>query len=267
MQTSVLFVVAALAANLVGAQAVLRDIPYYPAPVCTDAYQRTRCKLDLRLPSVRTNFATVVWFHGGGLTKGKKAFIEFRDRSVAQVAVNYRLSPQAEHPAYLLDAAAAVAWTFANIGRYGGDTNRIFVSGHSAGAYLTAMIGMDPRWLAPYGLKPSALAGLIPISGQMSTHFLVKKLTGDTGPQFRPIIDDFAPLHYAAADGLPPICFVTGDRRIEWPGRVEENEYLAASLRALGNKRVEFYELGGLNHGTAVEGAMPILREFIRRAK
>ncbi len=59
------------------------------------------------------------------------------------IGVGYRLSPKVQHPVYIEDAAAAVAWTFRNIASYGGDPDKIFVTGISAGGYLTAMVGLD----------------------------------------------------------------------------------------------------------------------------
>lgn len=242
------------------------NISYYSASVLrrADDYQQSQCQLDLRYPTNRSGFATVVWFHGGGLTAGRRHFIDLKDPAIAVAAVGYRLSPKAEHPAYLEDAAAATAWVLRNIARYGGDSNKVFVAGHSAGGYLTAMVGMDPRWLAGEGLCHRQLAGLIPVSAQVTTHFKVKKLRGDMGEQFRPLIDEYAPLYYCASN-LPPICLVLGDRKVEFKCRVEENDLLAVSLRTLGHKKVEFYELAGLNHGTVVTGAMPYARQFIEK--
>ncbi len=102
-----------------------------------------------------------------------------------------------------------------NIESRGGDPKKVFIAGHSAGGYLAAMIGMDPRWLAAHGLSNRQLAGIIPVSGQVTTHFLVKKVRGDKQPELRPIIDEYAPLYYASKD-LPPICLILGDRRIEY---------------------------------------------------
>ena len=67
------------------------------------------------------DFATVVWFHGGGLTGGNR-FVpsELQGKGLAVVAVNYRLSPKVQSPVYVEDAAAAVAWTLKNIERFGG---------------------------------------------------------------------------------------------------------------------------------------------------
>ena len=69
-------------------------------------------------------------------------------------------------PAYIQDAAKAVAWTMKNIARYGWSRSRVFVSGHSAGGYLTLMLGLDRSWLAAEGVRADDLAGLVPFSGQ-----------------------------------------------------------------------------------------------------
>ena len=71
------------------------------------------------------------------------------------------------------DAAASVAWVFQNITSYGGDPKLIFVSGHSAGGYLTSMLGLDKSYLNSYGIDVDDIAGLIPYSGHTITHFTV----------------------------------------------------------------------------------------------
>ncbi len=109
-------------------------------------YMAQRCKLDLYVPTDKKDFPTVVWFHGGGLTKGNKAIPDgLKEKGIGVVVANYRLSPEAASPKYIDDAAAAVAWVFDNIESYGGSRKRIFVSGHSAGGYLTSMIGLEKK--------------------------------------------------------------------------------------------------------------------------
>lgn len=108
----------------------LKDISYADE---TDAYRKERCKLDVYYPDTDKGFATLVWYHGGGLEGGSKELLEgFRRQGFAVVSVNYRLFPQAKCPDYIDDAAKALAWTFENIEKYGGDTDHIYVSGHSA---------------------------------------------------------------------------------------------------------------------------------------
>jgi acetyl esterase/lipase len=228
-------------------------------------YQREQCKLDVYYPDNRAGFPTVIWFHGGGLTGGKRGMpSNLKNQGIAVVAVSYRLSPRGQMPCFFEDAAAAVAWVFNNIAAHGGDPEKVFVSGHSAGGYLAAIIGMDSRWLAPHGISNRRIAGIAPVSAQVTTHFEVKKLLGDKGEQYRPISDEYAPLYYARKD-LPPICLITGDRRIEFKSRVEENELLAVSLKNLGHTQVEFYEMGGLDHGGVSEGGTILVRKFVKR--
>ncbi len=234
------------------------------ALLAQDDYRYQQCQLDLYIPEGETDFATLIWFHGGGLTSGKRHFPNLKGKGIALVAVGYRLSPQVDVPAFIEDAAAATAWVLENISDFGGDSSKVFISGHSAGGYLAAMVGMDPRWLEPYGYAPIDLAGLIPVSGQMSTHFRVKRLRGDKGEAQRVVVDEYAPMTYASKH-LPPICLIVGDREIEWPSRTVENELLASSLRNIGHEQVEFYEMGGLNHGTIVQGAYIIIPSFIER--
>ncbi|MDR2040979.1 MAG: alpha/beta hydrolase, partial [Tannerella sp.] len=94
-----------------------KDIPYYDETTRRqDAYQAERCVLDVYYPAGIEDFATVVWFHGGGLTDGSKSIPEaLKEQGFAVVAVNYRLYPKVKCPAYIEDAAAAVAWVFRNI--------------------------------------------------------------------------------------------------------------------------------------------------------
>ena len=106
-------------------------------------YTRAQCRLDLYYPMDSVGFATVVWFHGGGLRGGERYVPDaLKEQGLAIAAVSYRLAPQVSSPTYIDDAAAAVAWVFDHIEEYGGDPQRIFVAGHSAGGYLTSMVGL-----------------------------------------------------------------------------------------------------------------------------
>ena len=117
------------------------------------------------------------------------------------IAVNYRLLPKVTISECLGDAAAAIAWTFKEVEKYGGNKKKIFVSGHSAGGYLTAMIGLDKKWLKEYSIDADSLAGLIPFSGQVISHFSYRKMNGIDNLQ--PTIDEFAPLFHVRKDAPP----------------------------------------------------------------
>ena len=234
-----------------------KDVVYYPEDFQVSGdreYANERCKLDVYRPDGLPEGApAVVWFHGGGLSGGNRHIpSEFVDQKFLVVPVNYRLFPRAKCVEAIEDAAAAVAWTVKSIEKFGGDPKKVTVSGHSAGGYLTAMVGMDPRYLARHGLKNTDLAALYPISGQMTTHFQVvaERETGEKGVANNPlVIDEFAPLFHTTAP-ISPIHLLVGDPELEWPARVEENALLAAMLRRIKANQVEFHSYPGTNHGS-----------------
>ena len=226
-------------------------------------YQKERCRLDVYYPAKQKQFATVVWFHGGGLKAGNRSVPKgLKEQGIAVVAVNYRLHPQVKAPVYIEDAAAAVAWTFRNIEQYGGTRDRIFVSGHSAGGYLTSMVGLDKRWLAAHQIDANEIAGLIPYSGHTITHFTVRDERGIDGKQ--PVVDDLAPLFHVRKDA-PPLLLISGDRELEMLGRYEENAYLWRMMQVVGHPDTTLYELDGYNHGQMAEPAHPLLLRFVKR--
>jgi len=241
-------------------EATETNLPYRTGKL-TD-YMRERCRLDVYHPVATTGFATVVWFHGGGLTGGDREIpLPLKEKGIAVVAANYRLSPNVKSPAYIEDAAAAVAWTLRHISDYGGTTNRIFVSGHSAGGYLTSMVGLDQRWLAAEGIDANVIAGLIPLSGHAITHFTIRAERGIPGTQ--PVVDDLAPLYHVRKDA-PPLLLITGDRNLEMLGRYEENAYLWRMMKEAGNTTTEICELQGFDHGAMPEPAFPLLLKFVQ---
>ena len=163
------------------------SIPYRQSS--PDEYTTHQCVLDIYYPTDSTNFATVVWFHGGGLTGGDKEIPqELQNQGICIVGVRYRLctddrsaiNADVKTSDCIDDAAAAAAWVMKNIEKYGGDRNRIFLAGHSAGGYLVSMIGFDKSRLAKYGVDADDFAALIPYSGQMITHFHNRKQRGIT---------------------------------------------------------------------------------------
>jgi acetyl esterase/lipase len=236
----------------------LTNISYYADSVSSkDAYIKSQCKLDLYYPKNVRNYATIVWFHGGGITGGSKEIPKaLTEKGYAVVGVGYRLSPKVKAPAYINDAAAAVAWVFQHIAQYGGSNQHIYVSGHSAGGYLGMMITMDKKYLAAYQIDANRIAGLIPFSGQAITHFTVRQEKGIKDTQ--PSIDEYAPLYHVRAD-LPPMLLITGDREKELLGRYEENAYLLRMMKLVGNTRTRLYELDGYDHGGMAQPAFPLL--------
>ena len=238
---------------------VVKDIPYH---ITNNPYSQERCNLDIYYPENIKDFCTVVWFHGGGLSAGSK-FIpeELKNCGLAVVAVNYRLLPKASLSDCIDDAASAVAWTFKEIEKYGGNKQKIFVSGHSAGGYLTNMIGMDKKWLKAYNIDADSIAALIPFSGHAISHFAYRQAKGMKNTQ--PGIDEFAPLFYVRPDA-PPLIIVSGDRDMEMLGRYEENAYFWRMMKVVGHKETYLYELGGYDHSSMASPAFHILKNYIK---
>ena len=236
------------------------DIPYKESG---DAYVNERCKLDIYYPEDTTGCPVIVWFHGGGLTQGSKSFPwKMKEKKMVLVAVNYRLLPKVDINACLDDAAAAVAWTFREIAKYGGSTQKIFLSGHSAGGYLVTMLGLDKQWLNKYGIDADSIAGLIPFSGQMISHFAYRDMNGIGNLQ--PTIDRYAPLFHVRKDA-PPLVLITGDREQELFGRYEENAYMWRMMKLTGHTETYLYEIGGYDHGAMAEPAFHILHQHVKK--
>lgn len=236
----------------------VKDISYYADSISKkDPYIKSQCTLDIYYPKGLKNFATIVWFHGGGLTGGQKSIPKaLMEKGYAVIGVGYRLSPKVNTPAFIEDAAAAVAWAFRRIGDYGGSKQLIFVSGHSAGGYLGMMITLDKKYLNKYGVDANSIAALIPFSGQTITHFTIRKEKGIKDVQ--PIVDEYAPLYHVRADA-PRMVLITGDREMEMLGRYEENAYLSRMMKLAGHQQTTLYELDGFDHGGMADPAFPLL--------
>ena len=246
--------------------AVEKDIHYYPETVNkSDKYIDSQCTLDIYYPENSKNFATIVWFHGGGLSAGSKEIPNaLLEKGFAVIGIGYRLSPKVKAPAYIEDAAAAIAWAFQNMERYGGRTDLIFLSGHSAGGYLTMMVGLDKKYLAKYDIDANRIAGNIPFSGHTITHFTIRKEMGMNDIQ--PLIDQYAPLYFVRPDA-PPLVLITGDPEMELLGRYEENAYMWRMMKLAGHKRTTIYKLEGFNHGSMAEPAFPLLIKEVNAIK
>ena len=156
------------------------NIKYYPEDIYkNDSYASERCVLDIYYPKNTKGFTTIIWFHGGGLVQGSKEIPEeLKDKGYCIIGVGYRLSPKVKAVNCIEDSAAAIAWVFNNISKYGGTTDEIFISGHSAGGYLAMMTVLDKKYLSKYAIDANRIAGVIPFSGQCITHFTIRKEKG-----------------------------------------------------------------------------------------
>jgi acetyl esterase/lipase len=212
------------------------DLPYGEKP---------RQKLDLYLPAGGSaGRPVVVFFYGGNWQSGERRDYLFVGEALAArgfvVAVpDYRVHPEAGYVDFLRDGAAAVRWVRAHVAQHGGDPDRVFVMGHSAGAYIAAMLALDDRWL---GAERRHLRGLIGLAGPYD--FL--PLTGaDYRAIFAPDQDSRStqPIEYADASSAPAFLASGADDTTVLPAN---SRRLAAKLRAAGVKvEDKYYEGAG----------------------
>lgn len=241
------------------------------ATVSTDTYRLTqglpygdhpRQRLDVYQPvDVIGPAPMVVFFYGGSWSSGERGDYRFVGEALAAsgivaVIADYRLSPAFSYPAFVQDSARAVGWAVAHGVAHGADPARIFVMGHSAGAYNAAMVALDPRWLAAEGLKPSRLAGWIGLAGpydflpigdrQTQVAFDWPRTPGDSQPLF-----------HASPASPPALLLAPADDRVVNSRR--STVALARRLQSSG-VYVESALLDGVSHVTLVASMASVLR-------
>lgn len=190
--------------------------------------------LDIYAPTNAKNAPVMIMIHGGGWRNGDKQnrglnnnkVPFFSENGFIYVSINYRLSPAIQHPGHIEDVAEAVAWVHDNIGKYGGDKNKIFVMGHSAGAHLAALVATDERRLQKHKKDLSVVKGVILLDGagydipmQMKgvSFFggLMKDMYENAFTLDEAVQKDASPyFHIAKGKNIPPFLIFTAGRRI-----------------------------------------------------
>jgi acetyl esterase/lipase len=246
--------------------ALTRDIPYA---------RGARHTLDICRPRTAAAAPVVIFFYGGGWRSGNKRLYRYVARALARrghVAVlpDYRVYPEVRYPDFLDDGAAAVRWTIDNVASFGGDPHKIFLMGHSAGAYIAAMLAVDPVWLGKTALMPGRdIAGLIGLAGPydflpLRDETLKIIFGGADRPETQPICH--------VAPGAPPALLLTGDA--DTVVDAGNSTRFAERLRAAGNdaSAVIYPRVGHLNIVAALSLLLrffaPVLRDadaFIAR--
>ncbi|MEQ1829513.1 MAG: alpha/beta hydrolase, partial [Pirellula sp.] len=226
------------------AQSVERDVAYAQPAL-------ERQVLDIYSPTNAKNLPVVFWIHGGGWQTGDKSSVQlkpqwFLDQGFVFVSTNYRLYPNVEMGTIIRDVAKSLGWVHKNIAKHGGDPNRIFVMGHSAGAQLAAIVCIDDRYLKAEGVPFSVLKGCVPVDGdtydvpaiietaetRRRVHHQPQAKVGHRekfGNDPAKHIDLSAVTHIAKDKGIPPflILYVTGH-----PDTSAQAQRLAGALSA-----------------------------------
>lgn len=207
--------------------AVIRDVPYAPGP---------RHALDVYAPKRAHDAPVVVFFYGGSWDSGEKSIYPFVGKALAEhgyvvVIPDYRIYPEAGYRDFLSDSAAAVRWAVDHAAAYGGDRGRLFLMGHSAGAYNAAMLALDGQWLEAVGLSAKRdIRGVVGLAGPYDFLPLTSpRLMTIFGPEAERAITQ--PINHVSA-GAPPMFLAhdIGDRVVA----VKNTENLARKLQAAG---------------------------------
>jgi acetyl esterase/lipase len=227
---------------------IVRDVAYIPDR--HDAQGKDR--LDLYLPAGGTGSPVIVWIHGGALQEGDRTQEtaigrRFAAAGIAAAVVSYRLSPAVRHPAHVQDVAASVAWVKRHIAEHGGDPGRIFLAGHSAGAYLAALLSTDERYLAIHGISPRDIRGVVPVSA----FFWVEragvapdrpKTVWGTDPQ---VWIDASPAHHLRP-APPPMLILYADGDESW--RRQQNVEMAQALKDAASPPADLVQIPDRSH-------------------
>ena len=217
----------------------------------------------------------LIFWHGGGWVKGARQDYAFAGRAFAQqgfvvVVPDYRKVPDVLFPAFVEDAADAVAWTRDNIARYGGDPDRIGFSGHSAGAHTAVLLALDPRWLKAAGVDPGIVKAVVGLSGAYDFYPFTSKRSIDAMSAYaEPEVTQ--PVTYARADA-PPMLLITSSE--DTTVRPRNAISLTRRLKQKGAV-VAMINYQGLDHEDVVmalskpfRGKAPVLKEssaFLKR--
>ncbi|QZD90881.1 alpha/beta hydrolase [Qipengyuania aurantiaca] len=189
-----------------------------------------------------------IFFHGGAWAHGSPVDYGFIARNVAPdgyvvVLGGYRMNEPGRYPAMLEDTAAVVGWTHRNIANFGGDPERIFLSGHSAGAYNVAQVALEPRWLAKEQVPSSAIRGVVGLAGPYDFYPFdtdrSRAAFGSVGAGA-----ESQPVNHARADA-PPMLLVHGED--DTVVRIRNSRALEKALGEAG-ARVETLYLPGKTH-------------------
>jgi acetyl esterase/lipase len=221
-----------------------------------------RQKLDIYASSDATaSKGVIVFFYGGSWNSGDRGEYAFAARAFASrgyttAVLDYRLVPEFRYPAFVEDGAKAVAWVHRNIARYGGDPDRIFLVGHSAGAYNEMMVALAPEFLRAEGLRTNVVKAVVGISGPYD---FLPLAVDETREAFKGVADLPAtqPINRVARGRpAPPMLLLHGEAdEFVYP---RNSKRLAAALRRAGHSVEEKYYPGIDHVGTLLAISRPL---------
>jgi acetyl esterase/lipase len=210
-------------------------------------------QLDLYFPKKKPHRAAVLlFFHGGGFREGDRAqygYIAkpFGERGLITAVASYRLTGDGfKYPDQPEDAKLAVEWLYKHIAEYGGDPNRIYVGGHSAGAILAAEIGVDRAWMNDAKIPKRAFGGIVAVSAPYDLRETGRRGEGDVYAPTAELQEQASPILHVT-DPVPAAVIAVGSTE----AYVASSRELADKMTAAGS-HVRFLSLDGEDHRGSV---------------
>lgn len=181
-----------------------------------------RQKLDVYQPKLKgQDLPVVVFFYGGSWDSGDKTDYKFAAEAFTSngfitVIPDYRVYPEVLFPGFMADPASAAKWVKQNIQHYGGDPKRVFLVGHSAGAHIAVMLGLNTEYLAQVDLAPNDFSGVIGSAGPYDFLPLkstrLKEIFGDETQQWKS-----QPIEFVSGANPPMLLLVGLKDGTVWP--------------------------------------------------
>jgi len=219
-------------------------------------------KLDVYAPKDAAAAPVVVFFYGGSWVEGHRRWYRYVGQALANHGViavipDYRKYPDVRFPAFMRDAALAVGWARAHATEFGGNAQRLFVMGHSAGGQIAALLACDKRYLTEAGMQPRDLAGMIGIAGAYTFLPFVDAEPEIFGNDARGRYDS-QPINFVDGDE-PPMLLLQGDDDDEVPA--DNARAMAERAQAMdGTAQLKIYP--GVEHSSIM---LAFAREHVTR--
>jgi len=234
-----------------------KNIAYYTGP----GADRDKHRLDVYVPAGGPELPVVVFIHGGAWRFGdrdtrfdtyQKLGRKLAARGILTVVPSYRLAPGHKYPAFVQDAARAVKWVEENIAEYGGNSRRLILMGHSAGAHIAALLAADHHWLKEAGADPARIAGVAGISGPYDIVATEKKMSRMVHSAFGEdpaTWSDASVETHVGESPLPPFLLAVASRD---PESLHQHALeLITAIRKAGG-RARRFEAKGRNHFSVI---------------
>lgn len=224
--------------------------------------------LDLYLPKNKNDFPVIVFVHGGDWKDQDKNYFHWAvglynnvgyamaQRGIGTAVINYRLSPEVNIEGQLQDIITATKWVKDNIGQYRGSPHKLFLSGHSAGGHLVALLGMDNHYLFEAGFNKEDIKGFMPLSAIYDVFDMSlrskpeynQEVTHKVFGSSQSAMEKYSPIKYLSKE-LPPFFIVVGEK--DFVSVAKQTETIVPKMKNLGVD-LSFFSIANHSHSDIV---------------